>query len=153
MTSTFTAAPAFKDAFVGIVESLNAGTAVEVAFGHPGMTQAEEIISIGDITSEQEPAAFGSRRPREETLTLTVYVNVFRGGGEESEKVCSDRAYALLGAIEEYVRVTDTTVGNTVRACFMTSHASVGSTDPQVLASGRMIDITAVFTAVTRITS
>lgn len=148
-----TVAPAFKNAFAAAAESLWTNTDVQVAFGHPGMTQAGDIVAFGRIASAQEFAAYGSNRPREETLTLEVVFSIYRGGGPEMEKVASDRAYALLGELELYARVTDTTIGGTVRHCSLLSHESDGATDPEILAAGRLIEITAQFVAQVRITS
>jgi len=133
------AAAAFKDAFFTAAQTLWAGTDVQVAFGR--------------VTSEQETANFGTNRSREETLTIDVVFSMFRGGGPEQEKVASDRGYALLSHRETYPPVTDTTIRGTVRDCFLASHESDGSTDPQILAAGRLIEITATFQAKARVTS
>lgn len=150
---TVSAAPAFKDAFVAAARTIWSGTDVQVSFGHPGQSQADDIVAFMGCVSEQEPATYGTRRQREETLVLDVVVSVYRGGGTEAETVASDRAYELLGALEQYVRVTDTELGGAVRHCFMVGHSSSGSTDPDVLASGRLIEINAQFAAKARISS
>lgn len=147
------AAPALKDAFYTTAGTLWAGSAVQVSFGHPGQTQADDIVAFMGVNSEQEFATYGSNRGREETLVLDVRVSIYRAGGAEQEKVCSDRAYELLGELEEYVRVTDTTLGGAVRHCFLLGHSSDGSTDPQILSQGRLIEIEAQFVAKARVTS
>lgn len=152
----FTAAPAFKDAFVTAAKSLmvsTGNTGVLVVPGHPGQAQDDDIIAFTAVNSEQEPATFGSRRQREEALVLDVVISCFRGGGLEQEQVCSARAYALLAILEQHVRVTDTELGGVVRECFMIGHTSDGSTDPAVLAAGRLIEIKAQFAAKARISS
>ena len=149
----FTAASALKDAFVSAARTLWAGTDVQVAFGHPGQTQTDDIVAFGRVTSSQEVATMGTNRSREETLTLDVVISIFRGGGPEMEAIASARGYALLGELEEFARKTDTTIGGTVRHCFLTSHESDGATDPEILAAGRLIEISAQFTAQARITS
>lgn len=148
---TTSGGPDFKDAFVAVAETLWAGTDVQVAFGHPGMTMADDLVVFGAVTSEQNPATMG-QRSREEILTLEVVVSVYRGGGPEMEKVTSDRAYELLAQLETYARVTDTTITGSVRHCFLASYSSTGVTDPNVLAAGRETDITAQFVAAVRIT-
>jgi hypothetical protein len=55
--------------------------------------------------------------------------------------------------VEQYARVTDTTIGGAVRWCFLTQHTSQGHTDPQVLEQGRVIEISATFTALARVTN
>lgn len=147
------AAPAFKDAFVDVATTLWSGTGIQVSFGHPGQSQADDIVAFGALTSDQEFATYGSNRGREETLLLDVVVSCYRAGGPTQEKVASDRAYELLGVLEQYVRVTDTTLGGVVRHCFLLGHNSEGSTDPEILSAGRLIEITAQFVAKARVTS
>lgn len=148
-----TAAPDFKQAMVAAAHTLwdETDPDVQIAFGHPGKTQADDIVAFGRLTSEQEPSAMAPTRPRTERLTLDVVFSVYRAGGPEMEQVASDRAYALLGQLEEHVRLTDTTLGGTVQFCFLTAHESTGSTDEQTLSRGRLIETTAVFTAQARI--
>lgn len=148
-----TAAPTLRNNLITACQTLWGSEAVHVSNGHPGPVQIDDIVAVMGVTSEQEPAAYGPRRPREETLTVTVMFSIYRAGGAEMEKVASDRGYELLGELEKQLRVTDTTVGGAVRECFLTSHQSEGSTDPQVIASGRLYEIEAVFTAKARVTS
>lgn len=128
-------------------------TGVQVSFGHPGPSQSPNIVALLAVSSEQEPATYGTARSREETLTLTVMFSIYRAGGSEMEKVASDYAYQLLGDLERQVRMTDTTVGGAVRECFLVSHRSEGATDPETLASGRLIEVEAVFQAKARVRS
>lgn len=148
-----TAAPTLRNNLITLCETLWASEPVHVSNGHPGPVQIDDIVAIMGVTAEQEPATYGTSRGREETLTVTVMFSIYRAGGADMEKVAADRAYELLGELEEYVRVTDTTVGGAVRECFLTSHRSDGSTDPQVIASGRLYEIEAVFTAKARVRS
>lgn len=149
----FSQAGPFKEAFTAIITTAIADPTVLVSFGHPGMSDADDIIGVGKVVSDQKQATVSPNRSREETIELTVCISIYRGGGIEQEQIASDRAYALLGLIEKYVRLTDTTVGGTVRDCFLTSHESDGSTDKDLLAQGRLIEVTAVFTARVRINS
>lgn len=126
---------------------------VQVSYGHPGMSQINDIIAFTRTHVEQEFATYGPRRQREETLELTVVVSVFRPGGPDQEEVASDRAYELLGVLEEYARATDTTIGGSVRDCALGPHDSDGESDPEVLAQGRLIEVKATFIAHARITS
>lgn len=147
----FTAVAAFKDAAYTIGQTLWGSSDVQVTFGHPGMTQNDDIVAFMDVSAEQSPATFGTSRAREEELELTVMYSVFRGGGADQEKVAFDRAIELEGQFEEYVRVTDTTVGGTVRECFLTSIRVSSSTDDQILAAGRLVEIEAVYSAKSRV--
>lgn len=153
MTQTVSAAPAFKNALVTLIRTAINDSTVLVTYGHPGLEVADDMVGVQKITSQQVIANMGARRSREETLTAEVIVSCYRGGGPEVEQVAGDRAYQLLGLIEQYVRVTDTTVGGTVRDCFLISHDSQGATDPALIAEGRVIEITATFEAHARITS
>lgn len=146
---------AFKEAFYDAAKELMANTpeteAVSVVFGQPSDIDPDEIISFGSIGAGQDKATMGTNRSREETLTLDVQISVVRGGAEEAEILASRRCYELLRMLEYYVRVTDTTVGQTVRECFLTSHESPGATPEEVMHKGRMIDVLATFTAKARI--
>lgn len=150
---TVTAAPALKNALFAVCQTLFASAGVQVSFGHPGQSQVNDIVAVTRVRGEQAPITLGTRRQREETLQAEVVFSVYRGGGPDMEKVCSDRAYELLGQLEEYVRVTDTTLGGVVRHCFLIDHDSTGTTDEQFLANGRLIEVTATFEAVARISS
>lgn len=148
------AAPTFKTAFYTMaVTAFASDQAVQVTYGMPAFDPFNDVIAVGAVTSESEAANLGTRRQREETLTLEVNVYSFVGGGQEAEATAMTRAYSLLATLEEYVRVTDTTLGGVVRWCFLTGHASDQATDQEVLAYGRMCVVTATFTAHNRITS
>lgn len=150
-----TVALAFKEAFYNAAKQLMAETqgteSVYVVFGHPATVDPDEIISFGFVGAGQEKATMGTNRSREETLTLDVQISVVMGGAEEAEIGASRRCYELLRMLEYFVRVTDTTVGGTVRECFLTSHDSPGATPEEVIDKGRMIDVLATFTAKARI--
>lgn len=150
-----TVALAFKEAFYTAAKQFMADDMetqhVHVCFGQPATLDPAEIISFGSVGVGQEVATMGTNRAREETITLDVQLSVIRGGAEEAEIEASRRCYDLLRMLEYYVRVTDTTVGGTVRECFLTSHDSPGATPEEVMHKGRMIDVTATFTAKARI--
>ena len=152
MTQLMTAGPAFKKSFFDGITALHAANAVQVSYGHPGMHQAAEMIAFLELSGTAEVATISSRRQMDETLELTVTVSVWYGGGD-SDLDAATRAYELLAGVENYARVTDTTVGGTVRHCFMTSHTSPGQTPAEFLADGRLMEVSAVFTARARITS
>jgi len=155
MVNTSSVAPAFKDAFVTIANTIwgQATSQVLVSFGHPGQNQPDDIVGFLDVRTEQDPATLGTNRSREEVLELDVLVSCYRGGGPEVEKTVSDAAYGLLALLENYVRTTDTTVGGTVRECFLIRTSSEGRTDPNEIAKGRTIEISATFQARARISN
>ncbi|ALV45828.1 hypothetical protein MB46_10385 [Arthrobacter alpinus] len=145
----------FKKALVAATTAMMADQLatqdVLVCFGLPGTFTPEDIIAFGRISSDQETATMSSNRSREEVITLEVTISCFRGGGEESELVAAERCYELLRMIERYARMTDTTIGGTVRECFLTSHTSDGATPGDVASAGRVIEVTATFTARVRV--
>ena len=147
-----TAVADFKNAAYTIGTTLwNAASGVQVTFGHPGPTQLNDIVAFMDVTASQEPATFGTSRSREEELVLTVMFSVYRAGGPTMEKVAFDRAIELQSDLEEYFRVTDTTVGGSVRECFLTNIRIASATDEQTLAAGRLVEIEATYSAKARV--
>lgn len=148
-----TQAEAFKDAMIATAHFLwDGGTPnVQVAFGHPGQTQLDDIVSFQEVTSEQDYGPIGQQRSRDEILTLTVIFSIYRPGGPEVEVDASTRAYKLLGDLENYVRKTDTTLGGVVQNCFLRGHAADGVSDDRIISSGRLVVIAAQFQAFVRI--
>ncbi|WP_115790037.1 hypothetical protein [Arthrobacter silvisoli] len=150
-----TLALAFKKAFYEAIKQLMADDPatphVYVVFGTPASYEPDDIVSFGRVTSGQAVATLTTNRSREETLTVEVRISCFVGGAEEAEIAASERCYELLRMIERHVRMTDTTVGGTVRTCFLTSHESDGETPEELLEQGRVIDVTATFTAAARV--
>lgn len=145
---------AFRAAFLAAATTAVNDVTVLVCLGHPGTQLPNDIVSVGDLTVEQDFATISTNRTREMVLTQDVIISVFRPGGADQEAVVSARGFDLLNRIEEQFRVTDTTLGGLVRWCFCTGHGpSGGSDDDAVLAKGRVIGIPARFTARARITS
>ena len=124
-----------------------------VVRGLPAFANASDVVAVGVVTANQESVTLGTRRSREETLTCQVDFYSFRGGGDAMEEVVEARAYEMLDALAEYVRVTDTTLGGVVRECFLTDVDGDAATDPAVLAKGRMHVLSATFTAMNRVRS
>lgn len=147
-----TAAFAFKSAFYDAIKEIMAGDPdtqyVSVTFGTPSTLDPDDVVSFMGVTSEQNVATIGNRG-RDEILTLEVQISCMTGG--DDEQGVQDRAYQLLGIIEEYARKKDPTIGGTVMWCFLSGHESAGFTDPADIAKGRAADILARFTAQARI--
>lgn len=153
MTTDFTQAVAFKNAlYAKAVDVWDDDETIRVSYGHPGQAQQNDLIAFMDWSTTQTPVTLTPRRQREEELRCTVVFSIYRAGGPEMEKVATDRLIELLGELEGYTRITDTTLGGVVRWCFLESLESTGSTDPAVLASGRLIEATAIFVAASRVT-
>lgn len=151
-THAGTAAPAFRTAIVDAARELwpIEGT-VQVADGHPGVTQLDDLISILGVEAEQEPGPISNRRIRDEKLTLDFVAWCYRAGGPEQEPIARAAAYALVMELAEYVRVTDTTLGGAVKWCFLSSHREEGTLDDDVIAEGRLVTIYAQLTAEARV--
>lgn len=153
MSST-TAAYDFKLGFFQAITDLFAQADdtqyVLVSLGAPANLEPEDLVAFTRTTSEQNPATMGNRG-REELLTQEVVISCFVAGGDEAEKAAHDRAYYLLGIIENYCRKVDTTLGGTVRHCFLTGHECDGQTPSDYLDRGRVIEIIARFAAAARI--
>lgn len=148
---------AFKKAFYQGVKDLMAEDYdtehVYVVFGQPSTYQPEDIVSFGRLSVGQEAATMSTNRSREETISVEVTVSCFLGGDEDAEIATAERAYELLRRIERYVRMADTTVGGTVRQCFLTAHESEGATPEDLIEQGRVTEVVATFTAQARITA
>jgi hypothetical protein len=160
---TATAADEFKlNFFTGVQQSFAASadfSEVAVTYGQPGnfAMGSNDIVAFRGVQSSHVDATIGPQRSRHETLTLEVVISCWRGGAEEMELVCAQRAYKILRAIEYYARVANTTLSDAagnpaVLWCFLEQHQSDGATDPQMLEQGRVIEITATFKAEARVT-
>lgn len=157
MSSTATVALAFKKAFHQGIQQLfvldSDTEAVLVTYGAPANYSPPDIVSFLDITSDQAVATIGASRSRDESLALTVSISCVVAGGQEAELAAAERAYDLLRRIEYWARRTDTTIGGTVRECFLEGHSSSGQTDPALMSQGRVCEIVATFRARARITN
>lgn len=156
---TTSRAAAFKAAFYNHArtvlfapgEAINEAGQVETFFGRP-VQFPPDIVAFGAVRSTQEHATMGTNRSREEQLELDITISVQRGGRDDDQYV-SDRAYEILGILEEYARVTDTTIGDTVIECALVRHTSEGATTPEVRKHGPCVDINATFAARARVRS
>lgn len=143
------AAPAMKVALVSALQSAMP-TGVQVSYGHPGSTMVEDLVAVMGVIAEQEVTTLATTRPRAETLRITVVVSCYRGGGPEVQQIVTERAYALLAYVESSIR-TDPTIGGTVWRSLLESADMVEADDPDVLAQGRVTEISAVINAAARL--
>jgi hypothetical protein len=154
--STATQADQFKFAFYTGIKELFAieqdTEQVLVTYGAPASYAPPDIVSFLNLNGDQSAATMGNRG-REETLTLTVSISCVVNGGQEAELLAAQRAYYLFRKIEYFARVTDTTIGGTVRHCFLERHESSGQTDPALMAQGRVCEIVADFRAQARVSN
>ncbi len=143
-------APAAKAAVYAACASLFSDP-VQVVYGHPGTNQEDDIVAVRGVRSLQDVATMGTGRAREETLEIEVVFSCYRGGGEEAQQVATERAYALLGLLEDHLQTTDYTLGGVVRLARVTESTLAESDDPDVLAMGRVAEIAATVTCQVRI--
>lgn len=157
MSDIATIAGDFKGKFYDAIVKLMAGDPntekVQVRFGAPTGMHENDIVAFMGLDTDQSPATLSTNRSREDVIELDVYISCFKRGGIEAERPASDRAYELLRLIERYVRMTDTTVGGSVRQCFLTRTTSNGFTPKELAAHGRNIQIVATFEAKARVTA
>lgn len=143
-------APQVKLALLAELEALYSAP-VQVVYGPPGPDQEDDIVCVGNARSSQDLATMSPQRRREETLDIDVIVSCYRGGGIESQQPVTERAYALLADLEDHLQGAGYDLGGVVRLARVTSHELVEAADPDVLAKGRVSEITATVTCHVRI--
>jgi len=153
MTNTATAAYAVKNAFYTVATTLFAADDIVVSFGLPGSRDFDDYVYIGGMRTEQEPGPMGTRRARNENVFITVEFDFWRAGEAPDDQAVTDASIDAVRRLEEYVRVTDTTLGGVCEWCFLESLDSEGMTPLQVVGKGRQSTVTVVFHAFVRITS
>ena len=124
-----------------------------VSFGLPSDHGYPDQVYVGAMRTEQTNGPMGGRRARNEDVFVTVEFDFFRAGEAEDDKAVTDAAMSAVRRLEEYVRVTDTTLGGVCDWCFAESIDSEGVTPLQVVAAGRQSVISVVFHAFVRISS
>lgn len=147
--STATAGYALKAALASAIPTaiaaLDLGGNVLIDWGYPEPTWPDDMVLLGALSTQQEWRT--SNRSREETLDLELHVLSWRATQQEADT----RAYALLAAIERYLRITDPTLGGVVRECVLTATDADGYTRTADRITGRGTEIIATFTAKARI--
>jgi hypothetical protein len=154
MTAVATVAASFKGKVFDVATALWATSNPEmlVTYGRPGVNVPDDVCMILGVESSQEPGAIGPQRQREETLTIDVQWWIFRAGEEDAEREATEYLYARMGELEQYFRVTDTTLDGLVRDCFLSSHQfDTTEADSRVSGRGRLAVANAQFVAHVRI--
>ena len=124
--------------------------AVQVSYGHPGPTVVEDLVAVTSVTAEQEPGPMRvGPRTREESLRIGVVISCYRGGGADVQQTVTEQAYALLTILEDALAV-DPTIAGTVRWGQVESYELTEADDPDVLARGRVTEITVTVQASAR---
>lgn len=146
-----TAAPAIRAALLELVRTALDGDPAHVCAGHPGTYQPNDIVAVGissDAQSEMGPLS--PSRKREETVSLSLTISCYRGGGNEVAELVADRAFELLATIEAALR-TDYSIGGTCRFAALTAWRADEAVDEDILAMGRVTEIVATITCQSRI--
>lgn len=155
MTMSSTAAYALKNAFYAAMQTLFEADDAYVSFGQPSAGREEnDILAVTGLRSDQTSGPISAtNRARNENVYVDVVISCWRAGEADDDKVPTDAVYDYLSRLEQYVRVTDTTLGGNCQWCFLESHTSTGTADRATLATGRLVEATATFNAFVRITS
>lgn len=105
-----------------------------------------------ETDSDIDPATISPRRTLDEKITLTLSIGAWRpGDDQEAEDAAFDRAFDLLGTIQQYIRTQDITLGGTVLWCVPGSSTSAGATTEGDSGVGRLTEIAATFVCQHRI--
>lgn len=143
-------APAVKAALFTLCQSLYP-VPIQVAYGHPGTDLESDIVSVGAVHSTQEIATMTTARNREEMITVDVVFSCFAGGGAEVQQAVTERCYTLCALLENYLQTTDYTLAGTARLARVTGADLIESDDPDLLALGRLSELTATVQVQVRI--
>lgn len=126
----------------------------QIVWGHPGNVYGNRILAVMDMTTDQQPGPMGPRRNRDETLILAVVALVTVAGSDDTaQEEAETGAVGLIATLEQYVRVTDTTLGGAVSECWLTSLDVQGYTPDEQRSAGWASQVIATFTAKARITT
>lgn len=153
-TATSTAAYTFKKALYEAAVDLWKVDRPEMAviWGSLGTHIPDEYVQFLGTDSNQEPATLGTNRSREETLHLETQWFITRWGEIDASREADEYMYARIGELEEYVRVTNTTLDGVVRHCFLVSHITDARTINQNGEMARLAGAIVRFEAKVRIT-
>lgn len=143
--SSATALAAAKAALFVACQSLYPDPAV-VSYGM-AIDDADELVEILDGTIlETEDVPLSNLRRRDFMFTLTGVISVYRGGGPEVQQTVTERALAMLGALEDWlqdsgtVATTHVGLGGAVRFARVSSHEFHeldGTNDDEDISTGR----------------
>jgi hypothetical protein len=135
-------APAVKAALFALCQTLYPAP-IQVSYGHPGTDLESDIVSVAAVRATQEVATMSPQRNREETISVDVVFSCFAGGGPEVQQTVTERAYALCALLENYLQTTDYTLSGTARLARVTGADLYESDDAELLALGRLSELTA----------
>jgi hypothetical protein len=106
MPITTSTIPALKAALVDQLTALTAaGEAMEastVTWGVPKERPSRDWVLVGQVTTNQDDASIGQQK-RDEEYSVEIVVSVIRNFAD-SQRTTTERAFALVAAIESLVR-------------------------------------------------
>lgn len=144
--SETTAQAAARAALIEAAKVALDGEDVDIGRGFRWPIVSNDWVFATETESDIEPATIGPRRMLDETITLHVSIGSWRpGGDQDAEDAAFDRAFDLLGRIQEYIRTTDITLGGTVLWCLPGSSTAAGATAEDDSGEGRVTEIAATF--------
>lgn len=151
ISETTAQAPA-RAALVEAIKVALAGEDVDIGRGFRWPIVSRDWVFATETDSDIDTATVGPRRTLDERITLSVSIGAWRpGGDQESEDRAFDRAFDLLGRIQNHVRKNDITLGGTVLWCLPGSSTSAGATTDHESNAGRLTEIAATFVCLHRI--
>jgi hypothetical protein len=101
--------PALRSALLAALQARPALASVQVEFSHPGDTDENETVYLGEVRgSSTIPVLRAGRKVREERYTIDVWIDVAADG--PTAEGASERAYALYGELED-ILADDPTLG------------------------------------------
>lgn len=150
--SETTAQATARAALIEAAKSALDGEAVDIGRGFRWPIINRDWVFATETDSDIDPATIGPRRTLDEQITLTVSIGSWRpGGNQAAEDAAFDRAFDLLGRIQNHVRKNDITLGGTVLWCVPGSSTSAGATTEDESGDGRLTEIVATFVCQHRI--
>ncbi len=94
--------PAVKDALVARLRAHPTLAGVQVERSHPGDTLEQEAVWLGRVIGSNSWVAMrAGRKPRDESYTVQVFIEVIMPG--EPETAAEDRVLACYGALEDVI--------------------------------------------------
>jgi hypothetical protein len=155
MSTGFSETTAQATARAALIEDVKlalVGEAVDIGRGFRWPIVNNDWVFATETQSDVNPENLGPRRMLEEKITLHLSIGAWRPGGDQAaEDAAFNRAFDLLGRIQQYIRVTDPTLGGVVLWCLPGSSDSLGATTEGDSGDGRLTEIAATFVCSHRI--
>lgn len=128
------------------------GEDVDIGRGFRWPIVSRDWVFATETDSDIDLATIGPRRTLDERITLTLSIGAWRPGtDQQTEDIAFNRAFDLLGRIQQHVRKNDITLGGTVLWCVPGSSTSAGATTEDDSGAGRITEIAATFVCEHRI--